>query len=93
MRNSISLTSREFLAYAHRWVYLDNVLRPHFGEGMNGRPPLSVLQSLGYTGRETIAFFPPLILDTISTDLLLACDPEEGNDLLANYIPPSMSNF
>ncbi len=45
---------------------------------MGGRPPLSVLQRLGYTGPKTIASFPPLILDTISTDLLLACDPEGG---------------
>jgi len=31
------------------------------------------------------AALPPIILDEISTDLVLACDPETGNDLLARY--------
>jgi len=27
----------------------------------------------------------PILLDPISTDLLMACDPDTGNDLLAHY--------
>jgi hypothetical protein len=52
---------------------------------MNARTPLAVLKSLGYTGSNAIAAFPPLLLDKISSDLLLACDPEDGIDLLAHY--------
>jgi len=33
-----------------------------------------------------IAAMPPILLDEISTDLVLAGDPETGNDLLARYI-------
>ena len=73
------------LALAARWVYFYNVQRPHLGEGMGRRPPLEVLHRLGYNGPDQIALFPPLILDEISTDLILACDPEGGNDLLTHY--------
>jgi len=52
---------------------------------MDNQPPLAVLQRLGYTGDERIALFPPVLLDDISTDLLLSCRPEAGNDLLAHY--------
>lgn len=69
------------------------MLRPHFGEGMEQSPPLAVLQRLGYreaclrrTGSQAIASFPPVLLDNISTDLLMACDPSGGNDLLTHYI-------
>ncbi|MGC8878362.1 MAG: hypothetical protein ACP5R2_03995, partial [Anaerolineae bacterium] len=68
-----------------------NVLRPHTGVGMDNRSPLTVLQRLGYTGNEQIALFPPVLLDDISTDLLLSCRPETGNDLLAHYILPRTS--
>ena len=76
----------QFLALAARWVYFYNVERVHLGAGMGGNPPLTVLRELGYTGPDQIALFPPILLDQISTDLLLACDPEGGNDLLAYYI-------
>nr|MBC7246118.1 hypothetical protein [Chloroflexota bacterium] len=59
--------------------------RPHFGVGMEQKPPLAVLRHLGYTGDEHIALLPPILLDPISTELLLACDKEAGNDLLATY--------
>ena len=36
-------------------------------------------------GDEAIALFPPIILDRISADLILSCDKEVGNDLLAHY--------
>ena len=76
---------QDTLALAARWVYFYNVQRPHFGEGMDKQPPLQILQRLGYNGPEQIALFPPMLLDTISADLLVACDPEDGNDLLAYY--------
>ncbi|MBC7262788.1 MAG: hypothetical protein H5T64_00345 [Chloroflexi bacterium] len=78
-------TEEDFIALSARWVYFYNVLRPHLGTGMEKRTPLQVLRSLGYNGVDQIALFPPLLLDRISTDLLLACDPEGGNDLLAYY--------
>jgi len=77
--------TQEHLLYAHRWEYFYNVLRPHLGEGMEQSPPLAVLQRLGYTGSQAIASFPPVLLDNISTDLLMACAPSDGNDLLAHY--------
>jgi len=46
-----------------------------------------VLQDLGYTGHQAIAAFPPVLLDRLSTDLLMACNPEDGIDLLAHYMP------
>jgi putative transposase len=73
------------LALAARSLYFYNVLRPHFGQGMNKEPPLRVLHRLGYNGPEHIALLPPLLLDAIGSDLLLACDAETGNDLLAQY--------
>jgi len=76
---------QDFLTFAARWVYFYNVQRPHFGKGMDKQPPLQVLHRLGYNGPDHIALFPPLLLDEISTDLILACDPEGGNDLLAHY--------
>ncbi len=44
------------------------------------RAPNVGIHRAGYTG-----LFAPLILDTISADLLLSCDPRDGNDLLAHY--------
>ena len=78
---------QEMLLYSYRWVYFYNTLRPHFGHGMHQKPPLAVLRQLGYDGPDSIAAMPPILLDEISADLLLACDPETGNDLLARYIP------
>jgi hypothetical protein len=67
------------------WVFYYNVSRPHMGGGMAGHPPLGVLQAHGFSGAERIALFPPLLLDPIADALLLACDPEGGNNLLAHY--------
>ena len=78
-----------------RWVYVYNVLRPHTGVGMDGKSPLAVLKGLGYNGDEDIALFPPIILDRISADLILSCDKEVGNDLLAHYnlkSPPKLAS-
>jgi len=74
-----------FLELAQRWVYFYNVLRPHTGEGMDSRPPLAALKACGYTGDERIALLPPVLLDEISTDILLNCNLRGGNDLLAHY--------
>jgi len=76
---------QDFLIYSQRWVYLYNVLRPHFGASMNGRTPLAVLQSLGYTGDPAVAIFPPVLLGKLGTDLLMACDSVNGIGLLAHY--------
>ena len=45
-----------------------------------------MLRSLDYTGHQPIAALPPLLLDDISADLLLACDPLDGIDPLAHYV-------
>jgi len=82
----LSISDRdEFLAYAHRWEYYYNALRPHLGHDMDGQPPLDKLRHLGYTGDPAIAIFPPFLLDDISTYLTMACHPEDGIDLLAHY--------
>ena len=52
---------------------------------MNGRTPLAVLQSLGHTGDQAIAAFHPVLLDRLSTDLLMTCNSQGGIDLLAYY--------
>jgi len=52
---------------------------------MEKQTPLEALRRLGYNGPDQIALFPPILLDKISTDLLLARDPEGGNDLLTYY--------
>jgi hypothetical protein len=61
------------------------VLLPHLGVGMDKKTPLEMLRHLGYNGPGWISLFPPILLDTISADLLLSFDPEDGNDLLAYY--------
>ena len=77
--------THDLLGLALHWVYFYNVTRPHFGKGMDGKPPLEVLGNLGYNGPATVATLPPIILDESRTDLVLACDPDTGNDLLARY--------
>jgi len=49
----------DLLRHAGRWVVFYNMLRPHYGAGMEGRPPLTVLKHLGYTGPDTLTAFPP----------------------------------
>ena len=74
-----------FLKLSQRWEYVYNVVRPHQGKGMEGQPPLTVLKRLGYDGDERIALFPTILLDRISTDLVLAASHPPGNDLLTYY--------
>ena len=73
------------LTLALHWLYFYNVIRPHFGKGMNRKPPLEVLNHLGYNGPATVAAMPPILLDEISTALAVACHQDPGNDLLATY--------
>ena len=75
----------DLMVWAQRWIYVYNSLRPHFGHGMDQQTPLQVLHRLGYTGSDNIVLLPPLLLDPISTDLLLSCDRQGGNDVLATY--------
>jgi transposase len=77
--------THHFLKLALHWLYFYNVIRPHFGNGMQGKPPLEVLAALGYNGPATLATLPPVLLDHISTDLTLARPTKGGNDLLATY--------
>jgi len=75
-------TEGQLLRKAPGWVYSYNLERPHYGEGMDGRPPFPVLRTLGYDLPEEFALFPPLVLDRISADWAL----RGGTDLLAHYI-------
>lgn len=61
------------------------MLRPHFGEALGKEPALKNLHRFGYQGDLRLALLPPIILDPISTDLLLYCEPPPGNDLLTIY--------
>lgn len=72
---------RELLQRAGGWVYFYNLVRPHYGEGMEGKTPFEKLRELGYELPEESALFPPIILDRVSVDWAL----EGGNDLLAHY--------
>ncbi|HFB07028.1 MAG TPA: hypothetical protein ENJ92_01145 [Chloroflexi bacterium] len=65
------------------------MVRPHYGEDMNGKTPFGKLKELGYDLPEEFALFPPVILDTISTDCLL----QTGNNLLAHYTDLNVSMF
>lgn len=72
---------KEFLHYAGEWIYWYKVKRPHFGKGIDGRPPLERLRELGYNLPEEFASFPPIILDDVSSFWAV----RGSNDLLAPY--------
>lgn len=76
---------KELLQRVGGWVYFYNLVRPHYGEGMEGKPPFQKLCELGYELPEEFALFPPIMLDIIGVDWVL----EGGNDLLAHYISGS----
>ena len=59
-----------------------NVERPHFGEGMNRKPPFEKLREFHLTLPEQFALLPPIILDDVSTFWAVG----SGNDLLTPYI-------
>jgi len=71
----------ELLMKAASWVYYYNVIRPHFGKGMEGKSPLEKLHKFGYTLPEEFALFPPIILDEISVEIMAG----GGHDVLAHY--------
>jgi len=75
--------TQDLLEKAAGWVYFYNLIRPHYGKGMGGKPPFAKLRELGYDLAEEFALFPPLLLDPISSDWAV----EGGNDLLAHYTP------
>lgn len=70
---------------ANHWIYFYNTVRPHSGSGMNNHTPLEVLRELGFRGGDTVAYMPPIILDDVSADILLAFDPEYGHNQLTQY--------
>ena len=74
-------TEEGLLKKAAGWVYYYNLERPHYGEGMDAKPPFCKLRELGYDLPEEFALFPPLVLDRVSADWAL----RGGNDLLAHY--------
>jgi len=77
---------RELLRRAAGWIYFYNLVRPHYGKGMEGKPPFQKLLELGYELPEEFALFvPPIILDRVGLDWAL----EGGNDLLSHYISVS----
>jgi putative transposase len=73
---------QQLLQKAAGWLYFYNLVRPHYGDGMEGKPPLEKLLQLGYDLPEQFALFPPLLLDAVSVEWAA----QGGNDLLAHYI-------
>lgn len=61
-------------------MYYYNLERPHYGEGMVGRPLFQALRELGYHLPQEFALFQLLVLDRISADWAL----KGGNDLSAH---------
>jgi len=72
---------KELLNYARKWLYWYNVERPHFGEGMNRKPPFEKLKESYSKLPEQFALLPPVILDDVSTFWAV----KGGNDLLTPY--------
>ena len=68
------------------WEYYYNMVRPHYGAGMDGKPPFQKLPELGHNLPEEFASFPPVVLDTFSATWAL----EGGNNLLAYRIYPDI---
>ena len=60
------IESREdFLIKAQRWQDTFNVLRQHWGRGMNGKTPLTKLKDCHVLGAEKLVAFPVVIIDEI----------------------------
>ena len=74
-----------FLRKGAGWVYYYNLKRPHYGEGMDGKPPFWKLRELGSDLPKEFALFPLLVLERISADWALAWALRGGNDLLVHY--------
>ena len=75
-------SEQALLAKAAAWVYYYNYQRPHQGAGMEGKPPFTRLaELLGRRLPRRLGLLPPLLLDTISSEITLL----GGNDLLTTY--------
>jgi len=72
---------KQLLHYARKWLYSCNVKRPHFGKGMEGKPPFEKLKEFYCNLPDKFALLPPIILDDISTFWQV----RGGNDLLTPY--------
>ncbi|MCL0094358.1 hypothetical protein M1N58_00450, partial [Dehalococcoidales bacterium] len=51
---------QELLEKVVSWQYFYNLVRPHYGTGMNGKTPFEKLKELKYDLPEEFALFPPL---------------------------------
>ncbi len=71
----------EFLNFAGKWIYWYNTGRPHFGDKMNGKTPYEKLKESGYKIPIEFCGFPPIILDKISSQLVINFSEKGGNDL------------
>jgi hypothetical protein len=69
-----------------QWSWFYNCRRPHSGYGLPGLSPFQRLRRLGYHGSERLAVFPPILLDTISSEWAVT-----GNDLLTHYLANLLS--
>ena len=76
---------KALLNYARKWLYWYNVKRPHFGEGMNRKPPFQKLREFHSNLPEQFALLPPIILDDVSTFWAVG----GGNDLLT-HLPQAL---
>ncbi len=56
---------------AGAWIYWYNTERPHFGNKMNGKTPYEKLLECGHTVPIEFCAFPPIILDKVSTELVI----------------------
>jgi len=55
--DEIKVPRLELPAYPR--IYFYNLVRPHYGKGMEGRPPFQKLLELGYELPEEFALFVP----------------------------------
>ena len=84
-------TVAELLELGACWVYFYNFVRPHFGYGLEGKTPMAKLREYGaYPDR--VGFLTPVLLDRVSTSLLLAIARDPGNNLLAHYMAITTRN-
>jgi len=73
---------KEWAGIALWWIWYYNVRRRHYGREMNGKTPYLKLRSYYPWVNQSIALFPPLLLDNISTHDLW----KGGQYVLDNYI-------
>lgn len=65
-----------------KWIYYYNVRSKHYGYGSKRHlPPFERLKKFGYNLDKSFACFKPVILDKISSDIMLY----PGHDLYKHY--------